>query len=250
MITAELKGRLGNQMFQYGITRIIAEKNGYNFYLTRDKNLNGQNISDYFNLDMGSIDGETHNRYNENYNQVYDPEIFSVPDFTILSGFFQTEKYFTEYREDIKNWFKIEATEKSYELLKKYPIEEYCYIHFRGGDYKDIPEWLLPKGYYDDSISKMKELYPDLKLLVITDDPNFAGEYFKGIDVISNSMMDDFSMLYFSKFCIIPNSSFSWWAAWLSNKEVTIAPLGWINYNKKDGTFWPSDVKSNKFIYV
>lgn len=250
MISVELRGRLGNQMFQYGITRVIAEKNNYNFYLTKEKNGNGQNISDYFDLDMGINDGLIQHRYYENSNQVYDPNLFNIPDFTLISGFFQTEKYFLGHEVKLKEWFKVNKTNEIENILNKYPIDEYCYIHFRGGDYKDMPDWLLPKKYYADAIGKINEMNNNLNFLVITDDIELASQFFTNIDKISNDMMVDFSLLYFAKYCIIPNSSFSWWATWLSDKEKTIAPLGWINYNKKDGTFWPSEIKTNKFIYV
>lgn len=247
MITIELRGRLGNQMFQYSIARLIAEKNGYNFYLTKEKNQNKQNISDYFNLDMGNADGLIRNIYIENSDQIYDPNLFNISDFTSLSGFFQTEKYFLSHQEKIKDWFKIKKTNEVQEILNKYPIDEYCYIHFRGGDYKDMRNWSLPKKYYDDAMNKISG---NLKFLIITDDIKLASEFFPNIAMMSNDMMVDFALLYYSKFCIISNSSFSWWAAWLSNKEKIIAPLGWVNYNKQDGTFWPHDIKSNKFIYV
>jgi hypothetical protein len=250
MITPFLRGRLGNQMFQYAVTRIVAEKNNYNFYLPREKNGNGQNISDYFDLDMGVVDGNIQHKYDENQNQFYDPNLFNIPDFTLISGFFQTEKYLLNNEEEIKKWFRINKNEKIESFLNAYPVNEYCYIHFRGGDYKDMPDWLLPKKYYDDAINKIKEINSSLKFLVITEDIHLANEFFNNIPIISNDIMIDFSLLYFSKFCIIPNSSFSWWASWLSEKEATIAPLGWINYNKNDGSFWPLDVKSNKFIYV
>jgi len=250
MITVELRGRLGNQMFQYGITRIIAEKNNYNFYLTKEKNGNGQNISDYFDLDMGINDGPIRNSYHENNNQVYDLNLFNISNFTCLNGFFQTEKYFLGHEEKLKKWFNITKTDIVNEILEKYPTNEYCYIHFRGGDYKDMGDWLLPKNYYETAINKIKEYDNNLKFLIITDDIDFANQFFNDIDIISNDMMVDFSLLYHSKFCIIPNSSFSWWASWLSDKEKIIAPLGWINYNKQDGSFWPSDIKTNKFIYV
>ena len=246
MITPFLRGRLGNQMFQYAITRIIAEKNNYNFYIPKEKNGNGQNISDYFNLETGVIDGNIQRRYEENPDQNYDPNLFNIFDFTLISGFFQTEKYFLGYEEKIKDWFKVKKTNEIEELLNKYPINEYCYIHFRGGDYKDMPNWSLPKKYYDDAMNEIG----DFKFLVITDDIEFANNFFVGVDIISNDIMTDFALLYYSKYCIIPNSSFSWWAAWLSDKTKTIAPLGWINYNKQDGTFWPSDVKTSKFIYL
>jgi hypothetical protein len=247
MITPFLRGRLGNQMFQYSITRIIAEKNGYNFYIPKEKNGNGQNISDYFDLDIGMQDGNLRYRYDENNDQNYDTNIFNVSDFTYLSGFFQTEKYFLGYEAKIKDWFRVNKTDEVENILNKYPVDEYCYIHFRGGDYKDITDWLLPKKYYQDA---MNEMGNGLKFLVITDDIEFASQFFNQIEIISNDMMVDFSLLYHSKFCIIPNSSFSWWAAWLSDKEKIIAPLGWINYNKHDGSFWPHDVKTDKFNYV
>ena len=250
MITPFLRGRLGNQMFQYAITRLIAEKKGYNFYFPHEKNGNGQNLSNYFDLNLGVIDGNIQYRYEENSDQIYDQNLFNISDFTLISGFFQTEKYFLGYEEKIKDWFKIEKTDIVEKILNTYSINEYCYIHFRGGDYKDMPNWLLPKKYYEDAINKIKEINNTLKFLVITDDIELATDFFNDFDIISNDIMVDFSLLYYAKICIIPNSSFSWWAAWLSNKEKIIAPLGWINYNKQDGSFWPSDVKSNKFIYV
>jgi hypothetical protein len=196
---------------------------------------------------MGLVDGNIRHVYHENYDQKYDPNIFNVSDFTFLSGFFQTEKYFLGYEEKIKEWFKIIKTDSVEDILKKYPVNEYCYIHFRGGDYKDMTNWLLPKKYYQDAMDKVGK---DFKFLVITDDLEYANEFFNDVEIISNDMMIDFSLLYHSKNCIIPNSSFSWWACWLSDKEKIIAPLGWINYNNGDGSFWPCDIKTNNFIYI
>jgi hypothetical protein len=233
MITIELKGRLGNQMFQYSIARLIAENNGYNFYLTKEKNQNKQNISDYFNLDMGNADGLIRNIYIENGDQIYDPNLFNISDFTSLSGFFQTEKYFLDHQEKIKDWFKIKKTNEVQEILNKYPIDEYCYIHFRGGDYKDMHNWSLPKKYYDDA---MKKISGNLKFLIITDDIKLASEFFPNIAIMSNDMMVDFALLYYSKFCIISNSSFSWWAAYLGrmkNKDLQIVlPKKYSNLNE------------------
>jgi hypothetical protein len=40
-------------MFQYAVCRTVAEKNGYDFHISRDENSHGQNISNYFDIDMG-----------------------------------------------------------------------------------------------------------------------------------------------------------------------------------------------------
>lgn len=58
MISIELMGRLGNQMFQYAVCRTIAERNGYDYHIPRGKG-HGQNLSDYFDLDMGRESNET-----------------------------------------------------------------------------------------------------------------------------------------------------------------------------------------------
>ena len=63
-------------------------------------------------------------------------------------------------------------------------------------------------------------------------------------------MMVDFEILYKSKINIIPNSTFSWWASWLDNKEMVVAPNNWWNYNKPELGFYPVDIKTEEFIYV
>jgi hypothetical protein len=254
MISIELNGRLGNQMFQYSVCRIAAEKNGYNFYISREPNAHGQNISDYFNLDMGINDG-SHLvfRYSENtHTQTYNPDVFNIADNTIIHGFYQTDKYFSGYEDKIKKWFSIETDHKTDVILSEFPIEDYCYLHFRGTDYKnwDDGKKFLPKKYFDDAIKKIREHKDDIKVLIITDDPVLANEIFPGERIISNDLMTDFKLLYYSKYCIIPNSSFSWWASWLSDKYLTIAPYCWLNYNYQDLGFYPADIESDKFIYI
>jgi hypothetical protein len=253
MVTIELIGRLGNQMFQYAVCRTVAERNGYKFYIPNNKNSHQQNISEYFNLDMGQIDGVIKNRFLEDHTkQNFDSKIYEISDFTSIWGFYQTEKYFIKNEIDVKNWFVITKDLMTESILLKYPVDKYCYIHFRGTDYKtwDGGKRFLPKKYFEDAISKMKSYNTNLNFLVVTDDEESAYEYFNGFEIISNEMMVDFKLIYFSKYCIIPNSTFSWWAAWLSEKELTIAPNNWLNYNKPEEGFYPIDIKSQKFKYV
>ena len=52
---------LGNHMFQYAIARLVAHKNGYNFYIP-----NGHYISKCFpKIDLGVVDGNTMFHYME-----------------------------------------------------------------------------------------------------------------------------------------------------------------------------------------
>jgi hypothetical protein len=254
MITVELNGRLGNQMFQYSICRLIANKNRINFAIPEmgQPSTEGIHIKDVFeNLDLGLTDGPITNRYNEDYTvQRYDPNIFNTPNGTKLWGFFQTPKYFQGFEDVVRSWFNISLNEKSIEILKKYNPDEYCYIHLRGTDYKNHTHWFLGKDYYEKSIDYIRNFKPDIKFLIVTDDIEESKNLFPEIDCVSNDMITDFSVLLNSKHIIITNSTFSWWAAWLKNKEVVIAPNNWLNHNKPELGFYPIDIKTNNFTYL
>jgi hypothetical protein len=238
---------IGNNMFQYCICRIIAEKNGYNFHIKNDSSFT--EIKIFFpDLDLGVQDGEIKYHYSDTEMQIFNEEIFNIPDFTKIIGYFQSEKYFLGYEHKIKSWFKLEMDEKTKNILELYRKDQYCYVHFRGGDYKNNSN-LLPKIYYDLAMQEMAK-EKDIKFLVITDDLDLAKLYFPSTEIISNDTLTDFKCLYFSKYSIISNSSFSWWTSWLSDKEKSVAPSKWLNYNK-DGEIWhPFDIKTKKFIYV
>jgi hypothetical protein len=239
---------LGNHMFQYSLCRLVAHKNNYNFHIPYIGFL-----KDCFpNIDLGVIDGEITNYFNDDAEQSYNPSVFNVPDFTHLSGYFQTEKYFEGYEDLIKSWFKVEMDDLTKSILDKYPIDKYCYVHVRGGDNKhNGTNWLIPKDYYIKAFEKVKEIRPDISFVIITDDIEFSRQYFPDIDVISNSVISDFKCLYYSKYNIISASTFSWWSAWLNDKEIVIAPNNWLNYNSKDKNyFYPVDIKTKKFMYL
>jgi hypothetical protein len=201
---------------------------------------------------MGTDMCNTNRFFNEDHTvQKFNPNIFNISDYTRIWGFFQTEKYFIDNEENVKSWFKLEMDEYTKILLDKYPIDKYCYIHFRGTDYKDWDggKRFLPREYYETAMKHILKIL-DVKFLVITDDKEMASEYFSDVDIISNDMMVDFKLIFYSKYCIITNSTFSWWAAWLGDKTCTVAPNNWLNYNNPELGFYPADIKTNKFEYV
>jgi hypothetical protein len=239
---------LGNHMFQYSICRIVASKNNFNFHIPYVGNLK----KCFPEIDLGICDGTIKHHYNDSQSQIFDQSIFNVKDFTNLLGFFQTEKYFIGYEDDIKSWFKIEMDNETKNILEKYPIDEYCYIHIRGGDNKiNGQDWLVPKEFYTQSMSLVNQ-DKNLSFVIITDDIEFSKSYFPEIDIISNSVIIDFKILYYAKYSIISASTFSWWARWLGDDEnITISPNKWLNCNKKDtNDFYPIDIKTDKFIWI
>ena len=244
-ITSQNNIALGNHLFQYVLCRLVSEKKGYNFYLTPENYI----VKCFKDVEIGVNDGEIQHEYIENFTQAHDSSIFNLHDFTNLVGYFQTEKYFLDDEDNIKSWFKVEVDSETQEVLDKYPLENYCYIHLRGGDYK-ITNQLLPKTYFIEAMNLVKTKYCQLSFVIITDDIELSKSYFPEIDAISNDVVTDFKSLYFSKYSIISNSSFSWWSSWLSDKIVTIAPKKWLNYNQPSMGWHPIDIETSKFIYI
>jgi hypothetical protein len=255
MISVNLKGRLGNQIFQYSVCRIVAYKNNFNFHIPEigEPSTEGIHIKNFFdNLNMGVEDGPIrHFIYDDINSQKFNPNIFNTPDYTKLDGFFQCPLYFDGYENIVRSWFNLTLNDSAKSILEKYNTDDFCYIHLRGSDYKWHNHWFLEKEYYQNAMNYIKEIKPNMSFLIITDDINDSKNLFPNIDCISSDdMKTDFLVLLNSKYNIISNSTFSWWSAWLKEKEIIIAPNNWLNYNKPELGFYPNDIKTKEFIYL
>lgn len=240
-IKSVLNSGLGNQMFLYALTRTVAEIKGYNFFI--DSNVwQGHGL---FNVDLGISDGNIETVFNDNYELTFNPDVFKVEDFTSFNGYFQSEKYFNH--DKAREWFKPTIT-----VDCQYSYDDYCYVHFRGGDYS-LPPWdnlQLPISYYDDAKKKMLEINPSLKFVIVTNHRQEAVNLFPNDEVVSGSVEEDFVLLSQAKYLIISNSSFSWWVAWLNPSDSIIGPHGWLNYNRGKIIFSPTDIKVERFIWI
>lgn len=155
-----------------------------------------------------------------------------------LSGYFQSEKYFSMYRDDILSLFKMDEYTSSY-INEKYGDilkNETCSIHVRRGNYLSLQHChpIQSISYYQNSIN---EIGLDKHYLIFSDDIEWCKNNF---NFIPNKTFiegnEDYQDLYLMSMCqdnIIANSSFSWWGGWLNeneNKKV-IAPLKWFGVN-------------------
>jgi hypothetical protein len=94
-----------------------------------------------------------------------------------------------------------------------------------------------------------------LKLFVFTDDPKWVKEnlalsipYTLISEAQTTSMYEDFQAMLSCKYHIIANSSFSWWTAWLSEREgkKVIAPKEWF----KNGPSHTADLIPKTWLIV
>jgi hypothetical protein len=193
-----------------------------------------------------------------------DNRIYSISDNTRLigdggahGGIYQCEDYFIDIKDEVIEWFKIKH-EKSLEYnnkLNEFNItldENLCVINFRGGEYRGIHSTLLRKEYWRDSINHMLSINQNMKFIVITDDPEFAKLYMPfDIPTYHLDIGFDFYVVNQSKWVILSNSTFGWWAAWLNtNTNKILAPKYWAKHNISDGYWCVGESYTRGFTYI
>lgn len=277
MITTNLTGNFGNHMWQYSVCRAVAEKLGFDWGInpvpSHDYH-NGMNQMYFMDVDFGQeVSGnfvDFHEKWityqhHDNVNiTMLDKRIYEIKDNTkligdngALGGIYQCEDYLIDIKNDILNWFKIkEEYIKKYEnKLKDLSIvldNNLCILNFRGGEYKNIPNVILRREYWRDSINYMLSINSNMKFLVVTDDPICAQSYMPfEIPTIHDEIGFDFYLILKSKWLIISNSTFGWWPAWLNqNVNKVIAPKYWSRHNVSDGYWSTGDVYTRGFTYM
>ncbi|MDP2088391.1 MAG: alpha-1,2-fucosyltransferase [Flavobacteriaceae bacterium] len=238
------KGNLGNQMFQIASTIGIAEKHGHDYFFPFWQ------FSRYFEnqLPVANMDESYKIIFEEKYN--YYERVIDKCNYDIR-GWLQSEKYFNQIitKEIFK--FKKEFTEELYHKHQLLFLKKTILISIRRGDFVNNPYFFqLSFRYYFLAII---ENFPDWKernLILISDDIKYCKFHFsflKNVYFFDNlsaieqialgSKCDDF---------IISNSTFSWWIAWLGEKENSkvIRPLrnfrGQFSKQNDDSDYFPS----------
>lgn len=246
-----IEGRLGNQLFEVAAACAYALDNdkffGFNW-----------SYSDSFENFPKINSGNILNIYKEpnfHYNEI--PFIEGNVD---LQGFFQSEKYFEKHSKVIRSLFTFnkDIKENCYKILTPL-IKEHrklVSIHMRFGDYLNNPFYaqLTETDYYKLAINEIysqsdpSDTHP--LFLVFSDDVVRAEAAMFKLAIDKNCMLANYLVmngnseiedLCLQTLCdknIIANSSFSWWAAWLSGNKHVIAPSSWFgpsaNLDTKD----------------
>lgn len=277
MITTNLTGNLGNHMWQYAVCRVIAEKLGYEWGINPSPShdyFGGKSQMYFMDVDFGKevsgIERDFHETW-KTYDHVdsvnitmLDNSVYEIKDNTRLighngaaGGIYQSEDYLIERKRDILAWFKMKQqyAEHYDNILKQNQIvldDNTCVINFRGGEYRGIPNVLLRKEYWRDAVNHMISLNPRMKFLVITDDPDCARKFMPiPVQTYHVDIGFDFYVVNQAKWCIISNSTFGWWAAWLSQKaNKVIAPKYWARHNVSDGYWATGDSYTRGFSYL
>jgi hypothetical protein len=268
MIIVQLSGGLGNQLFQYAAGKSLALH--HNTILKLDVSaFNNQNARKFelalFNIPLSIALQEEITAFTSanvatkifdrlkpaQKRKVYkephfhfNPAFFQAPEDAYLKGYWQSEKYFTNCADVLRNEFTVreEHIKNVTGLAQQLQSENSISIHIRRGDYLDPTSLeyhgIMEKDYYNKAIRALSEKFADAKFSLFTDDKAWVKEnlqFDRPFEIISGvatqSAIEDFYLMSQCRHNIIANSSFSWWAAWLNNFRAknVIAPAKWFN---------------------
>lgn len=265
-----IRGGLGNQMFEYACARSMQIEYGIeklilnisetklredrclglqNFILNNniEYDLNKSKYSRQYNpfirVFMKVVPRLTYRFFSKNYVYLWDRYDYInmlAGSNNILYGYWQSEKYFNKNSEIIKNEFQFKnsiSDKDELELKKIKGCNSVC-VHMRFGDYlKEKNLYICNLDYFKKAIDYMKRNVKKPKFFIFSDDVGIAKTFLENIPSveyeIASSSRKDFEELRLMSQCkhfIISNSTFSWWAQYLSqnNKsKIVVAPSRW-----------------------
>ena len=242
MITIEVMGGLGNQLFQiFTLIHLSLEENIPFYFDSRSKPSRNDRPFYWNNFLKGLVSFIK----NEHTTLVYrEPRFQYTPLPAIpkdknvkLFGYFQSYKYFHESRSSIFNMIRLSKSKES--ILSKFSgnfFQNTISLHFRIGDYKNLQHChpVLPFEYYKMALQRLIEdtEKDSWKVLYFYEKQNtdevkghieklkkqFPNLLFESVD----HDLADWEQITTMSLCqhnIIANSSFSWWGAYMNENE-------------------------------
>ena len=260
-----LSGGLGNQMFQYAFAKSLQSNYNIKFEInttfynrifkdqtTREIGLNLFNLkfkdcSDnklqriilkikekLSNINL-SINSTYHNENKVNHKNFNN---LNLKKKNYFRGYWQNSKYFESIKNDLKKDFSLDHNLKNLDpnTFKKITETNSVCVHVRRKDYLGTDLDVVDVNYYRNAFKKLKSQFTGLNFFIFSDDINWCNE---NLSFLPNSMfyrfsmLNDFHLMSLCKHFIIPNSTFSWWAAYLSsnNNKIVIVPSKWHKTN-------------------
>lgn len=243
-VIIELMGGLGNMLFQIATTYSISLRDNKEFFCLSDMSIIPHlHYSSYrqnilrkikFKNDLEGLDSVF---YENGFH--YQP-IPNLNGSVKLHGYFQSERYFLEFKDEILDLFEANEDTKTKigKFYSNFAGHKTCSIHVRRGDYVRAQSYhcLQEIDYYKNAIEMIGS---DCTFLIFSDDINWCKE---NLSFISNKVFIeeflDYEQLYLMSICddnIITNSTFSWWGAWMNknkNKKV-ISPKKWFGVSNQ-----------------
>lgn len=175
----------------------------------------------------------------------------------IFYGSFESEKYFEKFKKDIQEMFVPKEPRKDNNSQLYHIIENtnsVC-ITIRRGDFlidkfkNDF--YICTPDYFKKAIYKMNKIVKNPQYVVFSDDVDWCKKNMKFpkntlYESGNDEIWEKIRLMYSCKNFIISNSTFSWWAQYLSHSKnkIVIAPKIWNNFE------YSQQIYNDKWIIV
>ena len=266
MIIVQLKGGLGNQLFQYAAGRRLSLTLGVplkldlSFYKRHSQRTYELH---QFHIEAGiATDWEVARwrgprlltriaqplgllpRYVMEKSFEFDPAILYLQDGRYLEGYWQSYRYFADVVPQVRKELavRIPPSDADHTLLDRMARCDSVCLHVRRGDYASNPtiqqvHGLCGVDYYQRAVEAIAAQVRVPELFVFSDDMPWVKQNLRfelptthvehhGVD----SAPLELRLMAGCRHFVIANSSLSWWAAWLSDNEnpIVYAPRCWF----------------------
>jgi hypothetical protein len=266
VIVVQLKGGLGNQLFQYAAARRLSLTLGVPLEL--DVGFYKRHKQRSYELDQFCIEAGIATaweaarwrgpRFLTRITQSigllprlvmeksfeFDPAVLQLSDGQYLEGYWQSYRYFADVAPQIRREFSVRTppSDADQTVLDRMARCDSVCLHVRRGDYASNPvtqqhHGLCSPDYYRRAVEGLAAQLGAPELFVFSDDMPWVKQHLlfdlptthvehHGAD----SAPLELRLMAGCRHFVIANSSLSWWAAWLSAHEspIVYAPRQWF----------------------
>lgn len=163
----------------------------------------------------------------------------------ILNGYWQSEKYFEGVKKIVRDEFtpKEPLRQQNQELYERIVNSESVCVTIRRGDFMSDKNkktfYVCDEQYFRKALEEIKKSVPNCTFFGFSDDIDwvksnidFPGEVF--FESGNDPVWEKLRLMASCKHFVLSNSSFSWWAQYLSesNNKIVVAPDKWYKTGK------------------
>lgn len=236
MVEVKYIGRLGNKLFTYAASRIIAEEMGYKLCANPIEGFDGT---------MDIVDGESHSDPVQWVRPGHNTKVSEIiadksPRKIIIGEYMQRYEHLKNKTKEIRQWYRLPKTDSD---------DNSVFISVRLGDYIKLG-WSIALDYYTKILD---ERFEGKQVFVATDEPNSPHlSVFNKYNpkILRCGALEQFRLLSSAKNLIIGTSTFSWWAAFLSNATVFAPTLKrgfYFNHRDRNENYM---VQEDRYTYI
>ena len=170
----------------------------------------------------------------------FDPRIDQIARASRVRGYFQSWRYFADHESEVRSLFDLQRGTDLDSLLQAEVGDAFIAVHVRRGDYLKPAvaafHGLCSSAYFTREIRNMRMERPGLPVVCFTDSAaDIGGEVVQACDFVvegsrTRSPADDLVAMSRASALVMSNSSYSWWAAYLGQRDdrPVVAPVPWL----------------------